>query len=505
MGGDDVTHRLVAGSLTWETAIGRSPTASFTLHDSEDPVGGLPATTAVAYQGTYVAPVVKVTLEGDTHFLGPVSNFDRQNPHEGIQTQVQAEGWQTLMSECPCWPNYWTRPTVVVFDPNGTDKSSYVASAASWPVFRYAAGGREAIELALKWWRGPTITLDCPDALMSVTDLWYVRGLDLASVISGILERCGGGVWWLEGLVLHVRSVPFGVGGGEATYTGPAELLADWSLDDTPGTGVLVPTTVSESNSFQRPITGVYADGKTMWSSSYVRSDAPWGGAIATSVNSSRRAVVESYAEQSLKPAGWDKTVTVTIPPLAPGDPKPEVGVVVHLSYMGAWNGYYLVRGVTARTVVTGSTIEVAEWTLDLGSAPPRSYVREAPEEIDKQKEEQQDPVIAKQVVRVEVSPVDQKMGKDSRQYIYAWTVNGEGNRVAMDSGTVDWSILTEDDTDIGIGSVEAGWLLTGPASSSVVYTDDQPLGFAYTELTCYDTDLHPMVRVQATMSGLDA
>jgi hypothetical protein len=494
MGGVDVTHRITSGSLSWEAAINRTPTAAFTLHDPENPSGGLPTPIAVAYQDGYAYPVVKVINEGNPLFLGPPNDYQRENPHEGMQTPVSAEGWQGLMSECPCWPNSWTSTQEI--DPEAKTWVFGEPSASPYPVIaKYGDGGR-AIERAIVWWRGPAITLDCPDTLTSVAE-WSVRGTDLASVIDGILERCGGGIWWLDAsMVLHVRSVPDGVGGGEATYTGPEGLLADWTISDTPGTGVLVPTSVSESNSRRRAVSGVYADGKTARSSRYVTSGAVWSGATQLTIESARGSIVEEYAHQGLKAPGWDRTVSAVIPPLASFDTLPEIGVVVHLDYM-AWNGYYLVRGITTNTVVTGDTLEVAQWTLDLGSAPPRSYVREAPK--DPIIPEVEGPVYTKQVVSIEVSPVDQNMGTGSRQYIYAWAVDGDRKRVAMDAGTVTWSILTEDGTDIGAGSEEAGWVLT-TTTSDVVYTTTQPDGFASTELTCYDTDTYPMVRVQATM-----
>lgn len=489
IGGVDVSRLVYLGSLGWDVAIGRTPEATVTLHDSDDPTGVLPAIVETEDQGAYAYPVMVVLNEGARLFRGPVTNVQRSLPIVGIITGVSAEGWQRLAASCPVEPQYQTAARTWDDTAHTWEMSDPTFSPA--PILD--GDGNLAIARAVSWWRGPALTLDCPDTLTS-GDPFHVRGESLAEVMDGILDRCGGGFWWIDAdMVLHVRYCPEGVGAGEETYTGPAGLLASWSLGETPADDVIVPTGMDETAKARDLVSGVYAEGRTVKSSRYVRSGDAWGGAVMMTVPTARGTMVASYARRELKGPKWEITTTAILPPLRVGQSAPQVGQVIRVDYM-AWHGYYLVRGVSARAAVSGLDLYIAEWRLDLGSAPVRSFAREVPEDVTLL--EPPGPVYTKQVKTIETAPVDQNMRAGDRQYIYAWAVDGDYKRVAMDAGTVQWTIVADGD-EIGAGSELAGWTLSA-TSSEVVYTVAEPLGFVYVELTCYDTDTYPRIKVRA-------
>lgn len=485
LGGRDVSRYILADTLTWESAIGRVPTASFTLSGD-----WTSAPVDTVSQGDYPYPIVVVGYEDTRLFRGQATSRNRASPEIGWTTAITAEGLQALMAGSPVFPDHWSVPEGE-YTHYGTG-SKPIAAASPVNLYDYV-GTLAAITAAAEWFRGETLVIDAPD-IPQMEDHLHVRGDALDSVLDGILARCGGGVWWVDAdMVLHVRSIPTG--------TAPPAMFAEWSLLDTFGEGILTPTQVTESSSARGDVAGVYADGRTAHSSRYV-TNGLIGPAVMTGVSSAIGSVVEAVARRELKEPGWETTVRVTLPPLSEDQPMPTVGVFTHLDYMG-WDDDYLVRGVTAHAVIRGDTLEVAEWTLELGDAPTRSYTREMGEDLVMRKPyEPPEPVMTKQVVNIETSPVDQLMRPGDRAYIYAWAVDGDRKRVALDGGTIRWSILVgESLEDVGTGSTDIGWTLTD-GTSTVVYTDDQPLGFASNEIVHNATDdgVYPDVKIAAAL-----
>ena len=482
LGGVDVSAMTVTG-FSFDASLGSVPSASLTVADLDE--------TLTPPLGTAFPELVIATAD-DTLFSGPVLNWRKRRLYPGVEYELRAEGWARNLGMSPVPPpsmsaasvdgplnstwNTWTG-TVIGASDLGSDWDANV------------------IAQAMLFFNGPALTQDIGIAYHRTAVWWTYRpeGAALGSVLDEIARRLGyNDTYWIDGAkVFHWRP------GYAAVYDGspvsvPVEHLAPFRLADVPGGGAIVPTTVSESGEGSSLREGIHVVGIQPTATATITPGPQYAGMETLQTRAYGYDEAAGFGLAAL--AGkleWARSLSITLPA---GSPVPPLGSFLEIDYDDLVGGG-VIRSVRGTLVVPGEGILGVEWTLDVGDAEKRSYVRESSGSKDLGTEVDKEVTPPVKVAQLEVGDVSD-MGLGSVQYVYAWPEDADGNRVRVESGKVLWSIWLSTDgttsTNVGAGAAALGWWLTAQ-ETDIAWTENEPLGFAYCELHC-DTPAEPGV-----------
>jgi hypothetical protein len=402
----------------------------------------------------------------DPEYLEPGPDTDAS----GWRHTLRVEGWQRLLAL-----SYQQPGTGVAVDTvAGTTVSAEVVTPIS------------SIESAMAYWAGPPITLDLP--LPGREARVVSVGQSRQTVLDGIASAWGSNdVYWLDGAkCLHWRP-GFRGGVAAADLRAPSRYIAPFFLTrDFTATGGVVPTSLRPSGEGGHLREGAFVNGP-LPELNFARGGGPAYAGWEMASSPTRHSGEATWAQAMAGRTSWRMTLTAVLPP---GSPIPPLGALLGVDFAPYVTGlhYYLIRAVRGNMKANGQGIDGVEWTLDLGDSERRSYVFEADSAVQATAEPKPKPVTT-----LECSQIVH-LGIPSEQYVYAWPEDDKGNRVRLDSGTVEWTVsvtpaLGSESLFVG-GSSTTGWTIAEGASTDIVVGDDLMGTFAYCTLVAADPAL---------------
>lgn len=433
--GIDVTDLVEGPNMpTWSSGVSTTGTATIVLVDLD---GVIPWPIVPTDDDRRMCPV---SIGGDW-WQGVVVGWSRQYLYPGWRYTLRCEGYERILGIDPQEPYDSGGTYEVVTAPNGyrymraIDESDY-APASTWPWI-----GRRYNRVGTAWRQGLQ---------------------DQAWVWSG--GAAGGPV-----------PVPSYWGG---TLTPNPARISPFSIGY--GAGDTWPETLTEEADGSNMREGVGVETRLPNVHQYVSTGGVTGaGHDVIQVNTSLPPLAQLAGLIYLgSRGGWEKRWVATLPAGAlDRHVRPQPGKVVRLNVdpYTTEARYYLITSVSGAWVARGEGEGGVEWTIQMGNGSRPSFTINEYDAAD-------DYPPAPEVTGLECSEVHD-MGADSVQYIYAWLLDAENNRVRLNEGTVEWTVFINS-VDRAAGSEDLGWWVE-ERKTDVVYSTDQPLGFAYCTLHC--------------------